>query len=292
MSVWQIPHARRRTSTSPAPGSASSSSCTTSGAPNSSSTAARILTALIVVPRDGGRAQLSSRQRARAAGNQQRAGEAERDAEPKARAVAAGADQRAAERRPERDPGEQAHGVPGEGLRQRSRDAEAVEQEVEAGVGRRDRHAADEREHRHHRDRGGEQQRQQRDPVAAHRDQHAPGRGHVGSAPREDRAAEGRAERDRREHEAGERARAVPLAEGRHRHLGGAEGAAQQPAHRDQATHGRRAQRAAEARRADVARVRTQRERDPAQRPAPGCGDQRRARADERDEQREHAAVR
>src|SRR3954454_4099820 len=43
MSVWQTPHATRRTSTSPAFGSASSTSWTTSGAPNSSSTAARIL---------------------------------------------------------------------------------------------------------------------------------------------------------------------------------------------------------------------------------------------------------
>src|SRR4051795_6366472 len=43
MSVWQTPQATRRTSTSPAFGSASSTSCTTSGAPNSSSTAARIL---------------------------------------------------------------------------------------------------------------------------------------------------------------------------------------------------------------------------------------------------------
>src|SRR4051795_4918955 len=43
MSVWQTPHATRRTSTSPAFGSASSTSCTASGAPKSSSTAARIL---------------------------------------------------------------------------------------------------------------------------------------------------------------------------------------------------------------------------------------------------------
>src|SRR4051794_26307940 len=43
MSVWQTPVATRRTSTSPAFGSASSTSWTTSGAPNSSNTAARIL---------------------------------------------------------------------------------------------------------------------------------------------------------------------------------------------------------------------------------------------------------
>src|SRR3954468_22671016 len=43
MSVWQTPVATRRTSTSPAFGSARSTSWTTSGAPNSSSTAARIL---------------------------------------------------------------------------------------------------------------------------------------------------------------------------------------------------------------------------------------------------------
>src|SRR4051794_31638206 len=43
MSVWQTPQATRRTSTSPALGSARSTSWTTSGAPNSSSTAARIL---------------------------------------------------------------------------------------------------------------------------------------------------------------------------------------------------------------------------------------------------------
>src|SRR3954471_7875723 len=43
MSVWQTPHATRRTSTSPGPGSARSISCTRSGAPNSSRTAARIL---------------------------------------------------------------------------------------------------------------------------------------------------------------------------------------------------------------------------------------------------------
>ena len=42
MSVWQTPQATRRTSTSPALGSARSISCTTSGFPNSSSTAARI----------------------------------------------------------------------------------------------------------------------------------------------------------------------------------------------------------------------------------------------------------
>ena len=42
MSVWQTPHATRRTSTSPGPGSASSTSCTTSGFANSSRTAARI----------------------------------------------------------------------------------------------------------------------------------------------------------------------------------------------------------------------------------------------------------
>src|SRR5262249_20763839 len=46
MSVWQTPQATRRTSTSPARGSASSTSCTTSGAPNCSSTAARILVML------------------------------------------------------------------------------------------------------------------------------------------------------------------------------------------------------------------------------------------------------
>src|SRR3954447_22119863 len=44
MSVWQTPHASRRTSTSPAFGSSSSTSCTTSGSPNASSTAALILT--------------------------------------------------------------------------------------------------------------------------------------------------------------------------------------------------------------------------------------------------------
>src|SRR4051794_30706371 len=42
MSVWQTPHASRRTSTSPAFGSARSSSWTTSGLPNFSRTAARI----------------------------------------------------------------------------------------------------------------------------------------------------------------------------------------------------------------------------------------------------------
>src|SRR4051812_41788111 len=45
MSVWQTPHATRRTSTSPGPGSARSISCTARGAPNSSRTAARILMA-------------------------------------------------------------------------------------------------------------------------------------------------------------------------------------------------------------------------------------------------------
>ncbi len=44
MSVWHTPQASRRTSTSPAFGSASSTSVTLSGAPNSSSTAARIFT--------------------------------------------------------------------------------------------------------------------------------------------------------------------------------------------------------------------------------------------------------
>src|SRR6185295_18257175 len=44
MSVWHTPHARRRTSTSPAPGSARSISWTESGEPNSSRTAARIFT--------------------------------------------------------------------------------------------------------------------------------------------------------------------------------------------------------------------------------------------------------
>src|SRR4029077_12962539 len=43
MSVWQTPQATRRTSTSPAFGSARSTSWTSSGRPNSSSTAARIL---------------------------------------------------------------------------------------------------------------------------------------------------------------------------------------------------------------------------------------------------------
>src|SRR4051812_50101686 len=43
MSVWQTPVATRRTSASPAFGSASSTSWTTSGAPNSSNTPARIL---------------------------------------------------------------------------------------------------------------------------------------------------------------------------------------------------------------------------------------------------------
>src|SRR5262245_60101099 len=43
-SVWQTPHATRRTSTSSDFGSARSSSWTTSGSPNSSSTAARIFT--------------------------------------------------------------------------------------------------------------------------------------------------------------------------------------------------------------------------------------------------------
>src|SRR6476469_7054425 len=42
MSVWQTPHATRRTRTSPAFGSARSTSWTTSGAPNSSNPAARI----------------------------------------------------------------------------------------------------------------------------------------------------------------------------------------------------------------------------------------------------------
>src|SRR5680860_1192252 len=42
MSVWHTPHASRRTSTSPARGSASSTSCTWSGWPNSSSTAAPV----------------------------------------------------------------------------------------------------------------------------------------------------------------------------------------------------------------------------------------------------------
>ncbi len=46
-SVWQTPQASRRTSTSPARGSASSTSVTFSGAANSSSTAARIFTALL-----------------------------------------------------------------------------------------------------------------------------------------------------------------------------------------------------------------------------------------------------
>src|SRR3954451_5123856 len=41
MSVWHTPQATRRTSTSPALGSARSISCTARGAPNSSSTAAR-----------------------------------------------------------------------------------------------------------------------------------------------------------------------------------------------------------------------------------------------------------
>src|SRR5437016_2832325 len=45
MSVWQTPHATRRTRTSPVLGSASSTSWTTSGRPNSSSTAALTLTA-------------------------------------------------------------------------------------------------------------------------------------------------------------------------------------------------------------------------------------------------------
>src|SRR3954468_1053548 len=44
MSVWHTPHARRRTSTSPAPGSARSISWIASGEPNSSRTAARIFT--------------------------------------------------------------------------------------------------------------------------------------------------------------------------------------------------------------------------------------------------------
>src|SRR5207249_3133398 len=45
MSVWQTPHAARRTKTSPVFGSASSTSWTTRGRPNSSSTAALTLTA-------------------------------------------------------------------------------------------------------------------------------------------------------------------------------------------------------------------------------------------------------
>src|SRR5579862_648251 len=44
MSVWHTPQATRRTSASPACGSASSTSWTASGAPNSSRTAALILT--------------------------------------------------------------------------------------------------------------------------------------------------------------------------------------------------------------------------------------------------------
>src|SRR5689334_17713100 len=44
MSVWQTPHAWRRTSTSPAFGPASSTSWTTSGSAKRSSTAARIFT--------------------------------------------------------------------------------------------------------------------------------------------------------------------------------------------------------------------------------------------------------
>src|SRR5581483_2910671 len=44
MSVWQTPHASRRTSTSDGLGSARSSSVMLSGWPNSSSTAARIFT--------------------------------------------------------------------------------------------------------------------------------------------------------------------------------------------------------------------------------------------------------
>src|SRR5450755_821705 len=63
MSVWHTPHARRRTSASPGPGSARSTSVTLSGRPNSSSTAARIFT-LELLSRRGPTATLLGRRRA------------------------------------------------------------------------------------------------------------------------------------------------------------------------------------------------------------------------------------